>query len=144
MSKTYEKLLTESPEYAICAYGSASALGMSGSAESINKAWNLFCNFDREVTLHRITDSLSYISTSKERLKAALSLYLYVNILHSKEVPSVEHWDEETGVYLSTHDDNLVKDMVCDDIKHFFENLKVKSFIPSSYSSEIRQHSLSS
>lgn len=131
-SKTYERLLLDSPEMSLVRYGRSHALGMKGPRHLIDKAHNLFVNYDRVCTLHRLSDELSYILTTPERVRASIKLYLYVNLLHSREVGSYSTWDEDTEKYAIVAEEAKAENISSHDASLFMEHIKLRfKFMPS-------------
>ncbi len=131
MTKTYAQFLAEPLTYSICQYGNGVAIKFKGEKEYIEKAHALFCNFDATRKLNWINNDSAYISGTISRIKAAIKLYLYVNILHSKELPSSESWDEETGIYTLEQDEKGAELFAEQESSDFMAHLKSESFISS-------------
>lgn len=130
MSQTYSTFLSQSPEFRICRWGRGHALGFRGTVDQINSAWYLFVNYDKDCVLHWLRDDFAYISMTLPRLRSALKLYLYVNILHSKEAASHHTWDEAAGTYDLIQDIATANELAEADVAHFMASLQTKSFIP--------------
>lgn len=131
-SAVYSKLIADSPDFSLCRYGRNSALGMRGTKGQIDLATNLFANYDRPVIARPLSHDLSYITTSPRRVRAAIKLYLHVNLLHSREVPSYSTWDEETGVYTLESDDAKAEAIAAQDADAFMSHIRLRfPFIPS-------------
>lgn len=132
-SKTYESLVQSNPSLYQCQYGRSGrvAIQMRGSAAQIELFHTLVENYDGPHTLHRLSPDLAYFSITPTRLKAAIRLFLYVNILHSREAGSYETWDEDTGVYTLTQDEQTAERLAAADAETFMASIPTKSFLPS-------------
>ncbi len=132
-SKTYLKLIDDSPDLMTCAYGRSGrvALGMRGPADKVNLMYDLISNYDGPHILHRLSPDLSYISITPARLRAAIKLFIYVNVLHAKEAGSYDTWDEETGVYTLTQDVETAERLANEGAAAFMSSIPTKSFLPS-------------
>jgi hypothetical protein len=137
MTKTLTDLLAESPTYLTCTYSRNGALGFRGTKEAINKAHMLFINYDKTSRLRWISDDLAYIAISPARIRAAIKTYLYVNLLHSKEVPSYSEWDEETGVYTLHQDVESAERLSTEDADAFMAAIQGTFSIPSHESTAV-------
>jgi hypothetical protein len=137
MTKTLSDLLADSPTYLTCHYSRNGALGFKGSKESIERAHNLFVNYDRMSRLRWVSGDLAYIAISPARIRAAIKTYLYVNLLHSKEVPSYSEWDEEAGVFTLHQDIENAERLSSEGADEFIANLQTASFIPSNDSTAV-------
>ena len=131
MTKTYTQFIAEPLSYSICQYGNGVAIKFKGPKEYIEKAHNLFCNFDATRKLNWLDNESAYISGTMLRIKNAVKLYLYTNILHNKEVAVNESWDEETGIYTLTQDEKTAELLAEQESSDFMANLKTESFISS-------------
>jgi hypothetical protein len=132
MSNTYKNLLSEPLQYVVCQYGNGVALGFEGNKEFIDKAHTLFCNFDANKKLNWLNNDFAYISSTMAKIKEAVKLYLYVNILHAKEVQTKELWDEENGIYTLIQDEDTANQLAEAEATDFMSRLKTVSFIPAS------------
>lgn len=131
MTKTYAQFLAEPLSYSICQYGNGVAIRFKGAKEYIEKAHNLFCNFDATRKLNWLDNESAYISGTIPRIKNAIKLYLYLGILSNKEVDVSESWDEETGVYTLTQDEKTAELLAEEESSDFMAHLKTDSFISS-------------
>lgn len=141
-TKTLDKLLNDSPELMTCAYGKAGriALALKGDPAKVTLMYDLISNYHGSCILHRLSPDLSYVSLTPASLRAAIQLFLYVNILHSKEAGSYETWDEETGVYTLSQDTAAAEALSARDAAAFVAAIPVKSFIPSDYSTPSHEY----
>lgn len=130
-SPTYQKFLRESPEFSVATYGRSHALGMSGTVDQINGFHMLIHNFDSNRCLHWLSDDFAYLTIPLPRLRAAIRLYLYANILHSGEVPTDTSWDEVNGIYSLMQDTNAATEIADQCAAEFMAGIKVQSFIPT-------------
>lgn len=138
MTKTLTQLLNESPEYMTSAYSRNGALGFRGTKEQIERAYNLFLNYYKSgLRLRWINDGLAFIAISPENVREAIKLYLYVNLLHSKEVPSRTTWDEETGIFTLIQDIGLAEKLSNEGADEFMALVQAKTFIPLNESTSI-------
>jgi len=138
MSKVYDKLLIDSPEMLICYYGTdGKAIGMRGERSKIDLMHNLFCNFAPETSKQYkepklgFAGNLAFISMTLERAKEAIRLYIYLNLLLSKEVESISQFDEETGEYQLEQDEQLANEIAIRESDLFALTFKTESFIAS-------------
>ncbi len=131
-SNTYAKLISQCPALSICSYGNRSnALGMEGSAESIRLMHNLVYNYAGPCALYRLSDTFAYLTLPADRLRAAIKLYLYVNLLHSGEVPSTQTWDETEDTYTLSRDEEAAERLAVADAETFMASLPTRSFLPT-------------
>lgn len=142
MTKIYQDLISEPLEYLICRYGKTYALGLKGEQYYINRAHTLFCNYDKVSKLHYLSPEFAYLTISPERLRAAIKLYLHVNLLHSREVGSYSTWDEDTGEYNLVTDDKGAEVLAAHDADLFMSSLKTKSFMPTDRASAAHEYSM--
>lgn len=141
-SKTYQRLIDDLPELMLTAFGRSGrrALGMRGSARQIELMYNLMSNYDGACRLHRLTPDLSFVSTTPARLHKAIRLFLYCNVLLSKEAGSFDTWDEDTGVYTLTQDTATAERLAVEGADAFLARILVKSFLPSDYSTPAHEY----
>lgn len=141
-SKTYDRLTSDCPELYQTAYGRKGriALQMRGSARQIELMTNLMVNYDGPHILHRLSPDLSFISTTPARLRAAIKLFLYVNVLLSKEAGSYDTWDEETGTYTLTQDTQTAERLAAEGADAFMLIIPTKSFLPTDYSTPAHEY----
>lgn len=127
MTKTYQDLLAEPLTYSLSPYGRGVALGMRGARPVIERMETLLSNYDDSRNrLIYLGEEYAYVSTSIQRLRDAIRLYLHVNILHAHEVGKTETWDEESGVYTLEQDEtraaSLADEEATDWIKRLLES----------------------
>lgn len=138
MSRAYDRLLTESPEYLTCAYGSSQALGLRGSKEAIEKAHTLFVNYaSTRNRLHWVDPQLAFFTISRDKVRSAIKLFLYVNLLHGGDVGSYSTWDEDTGTYTLIQDTKRAEDLSAQEADLFMTTIRTRHFIPADYSSAV-------
>lgn len=136
-SKTYAKLLADSPELITCKYGRGDALGFRGTREQIDRAYALFSNYTAQASKHGpyepklkwIGDHLAFISTPLEAARAAIKTFLYVNILLAKEVEVADFYDEQTDQWMELRDDDKAEQMADADADAFMQTIKTESFV---------------
>ncbi len=141
-SKTYDQLLKESPIFYITRYGTGHILGMEGSDYSIKLAHTLFCNYNKTSMLHWLRPNFAYFTISPEAIRKSIKTFLYVNILHNKEVPSTHIWDEENETFSIIADEKLVEGMSSQDADRFMSSLQIKAFMPSDKATPAIEYSL--
>jgi len=134
------KLEQETGEMLLSRYGNTYALAFKGDSNFIKRCYNLAFNFCMtNGALIELTQNMSYILTSQEKIINSLKLYFYAEVIRNKEV-KVEFDDD----YNITVDEDAAEKLSGEKAQAFFDTKIVKeNFMFNKYLDRIKRDTVS-
>ncbi len=133
------KLEQETGQMLLSRYGNTFALAFKGDADFIKRCYNFAHNFCvTNGALIELTQDMSYVLTSHEKLMKALALYFYADVIRNKEV-SVSFDDD----YNITVDEVAAEKLAAEKAQAFFDtNIIKENFMFNKYLDRIKRDSI--
>lgn len=130
------KLEQETGQTLLSRYGNVLALAFKGDADFIKRSYNFAYNFGAtNGALIELTQDMSYVLTSHEKLMKALKLYFYADVIMNREIEV--NFDDEDNVLI---DEEACERLSGEKAQSFFENGIIKeNFMFNKYLTRIEK-----
>jgi hypothetical protein len=130
------KLEQETGEMLLSRYGNIYALAFKGNSDFVTRCYNFAFNFGvTNGSLIELTQDMSYVLSSQEKILKALKLYFYGEVIREKLVRV--DFDEDCNISV---DEVAAENLAAEKAQAFFDNkIQKENFMFNKYLDKIKR-----